>query len=83
VENLKSRVRLDKQEGSHVVFDEINGTMAITVLLTKVDAPVKDQAAPDGQEIIKRVRHYECRAVQIRRPDSWLRQKLLEIGLIS
>jgi hypothetical protein len=34
-------------------------------------------------KIVKRVRHYECRAVQVRQSDSWLRRKLRAMGLIS
>jgi hypothetical protein len=84
LENIKTRVRLDQEEGSQAIFDEVNGTVAITVLLTKADSPPKTKEALSGREkIVKRVRHYECRAVQIRRPDSWLRQKLREAGLIS
>jgi DnaJ domain len=84
VENLKTRVRLDQQEGSQAVFDEVNGTVAITVLLTKGDAPLKAKEPLSGPEkIVKRVRHYECRAVPIRQPDSWLRRQLRGTGLIS
>ena len=84
VENIKTRVRLDEQEGSQAVFDEVNGTVAITVLLIKGDAPLKAKEPLSGRgKIIKRVRHYECRAVPIRQPDSWLRRKLRATGLIS
>jgi hypothetical protein len=84
VENLKSRVRLDQQEGSQAVFDEVNGTVAITVLLTKSDAPLKAKEPVSGRgQVVKRVRHYECRAVPIRQPDSWLHRKLRGAGLIS
>jgi hypothetical protein len=84
VQNLKTRVRLDQEEGSQAVFDEVNGTVAITVLLTKVDSPLNSEKSLAGREkIVKRVRHYECRAVPIRQPDSWLRRKLRGTGLIS
>jgi hypothetical protein len=75
---------LDQEEGSQAVFDEVNGTVAITVLLTKVDSPLNSEKSLAGREkIVKRVRHYECRAVPIRQPDSWLRRKLRGTGLIS
>jgi DnaJ domain len=83
-EDLKTRVRLDQQEGSQAVVDDVNGTMAITVLLTKVGTqPQAKNGVPGELRIIKRVRHYECRSVQLREPESWLRQKLRAIGLIA
>lgn len=83
-EDLKIRVKLDQEEGSQAVVDDVSGTVAITVLLIKIDPAVKAKQLPAGQEsVTKRVRHYECRAVQIRQPDSWLRRKLREIGLVS
>ena len=85
VENLKARVALDQQESSQAVFDEVNGTVAITVLVAKGDdPPLKAKEPLSGRgKIVKRVRHYECRAVPIRQPDSWLRRKLRGTGLIS
>jgi hypothetical protein len=83
-EDLKIRVKLDQEEGSQAVVDEVSGMVAITVLLIKIDSAVKAKQLPAGQEsVTKRVRHYECRAVQIRQPDSWLRRKFREIGLVS
>ena len=83
-ENLKIRVKLDQEEGSQAVVDETSGAVAITVLLIKIDSALKAKQWHAGQEsVTKRVRHYECRAVQIRQPDSWLRRKLREIGLVS
>jgi hypothetical protein len=83
-EDLKTRVKLDQEEGSQAVFDEVGGTVAITVLLMKIDSAQKTKELLAGRGgVTKRVRHYECRAVQIRQPDSWLRRKLREIGLVS
>ena len=83
-EDLKIRVKLDQEEGSQAVLDEVSGTVAITVLLIKIDSALKAKQWHAGQEIVtKRVRHYECRAVQIRQSDSWLRRKLRQIGLVS
>ena len=82
-EDLKTRVKLDQEEGSQAVFDEVGGTVAITVLI-KMDSAQKTQELLAGRGgVTKRVRHYECRALQIRQPDSWLRRKLREIGLVS
>ena len=83
-DDLKIRVKLDQEEGSQAVFDEVGGTVAITVLLMKIDSAQKTKELLAGRGgVTKRVRHYECRAVQIRQPDSWLRRKLREIGLVS
>jgi len=41
---LKQRVRKDEQEGSRAVFDEQNGTMAITVYVKKETAQARDDA---------------------------------------
>jgi DnaJ domain len=41
---LKQRVRKDEQEGSRAVFDEQNGTMAITVYLKKEAVQPRDDA---------------------------------------
>ncbi|MGH7926968.1 MAG: J domain-containing protein [Candidatus Binatia bacterium] len=79
-QGLKSRVKRDQEQGSHTIFDETNGTVAITVLLND---PAVSSKEPAGQKSITRwVRHYECRAVQIRQPDPWLRRKLRAAGLL-
>jgi hypothetical protein len=84
VESLKNRVKRDQNEGSQAIVDEVNASVAITVLVSRVDPQVKSTEAPNGPpKIVKRVRNYECRAVQVRRPDSWLRRKLRAAGLIS
>jgi len=83
-EDLKTRVKRDQEEGSQAVFDEVGGTVAITVLLMKIDSTQMTKELLAGRAgIAKRIRHYECRAVQIRQPDSWLRRKLRETGLVS
>ena len=82
-EDLKTRVKLDQEEGSQAVFDEVGGTVAITVLIKMDSAQKTKELLAGGGGVTKRVRHYECRALQIRQPDSWLRRKLREIGLVS
>jgi DnaJ domain len=83
-ENLRTRVRLDQDEGSQAIFDEVNGTVAITVLLNQGGAESKAKDSLVGREkVAKRVRHYECRAVQVPQAQSWLRRKLRSMGLIS
>jgi hypothetical protein len=80
---LKARVKLDEEQGGHAVLDEHSGTVAITVLLIENDSAHKgDILVPGEGSVAKRVRQYECRAVQIRQPDSWLRRKLRETGLV-
>jgi DnaJ domain len=79
---LKTHVKADQEQGSQAIFDERNGTMAITVLLSETDpAPSDKKILPGQKNVTKRVRHYECRTVQVRQPDSWLRRKLRQIGL--
>ena len=82
-EGLRARVKQDERQGSHAVFDEVGSSVAITVLLIEIDSPPEIKELAAGQAgVAKRVRHYECRAVQIRQPDSWMRRKLREIGLL-
>ena len=80
-QELRARVKQDERQGSHAVFDEAGGTVAITVQL--IDSPPAAKEPGAGQaRVTKRVRHYECRAVQIRQPDSWMGRKLQETGLL-
>jgi len=80
---LKTHVKADQEQGSRAVFDESNGTMAITVFLSESDAASNPKKLLEGQRpVTKRVRHYECRAVQVRQPDSWLRRKMRQAGLV-
>jgi hypothetical protein len=66
------------------VLDENNAMMAITILLSETDPALSTEPSlTSHKNITKRVRHYECRTVQIRQPDSWLRQKLRQIGLVD
>jgi len=50
---------------------------------------LEKQARDEAQEAIRkdgftqRVNHYQCREIQVVKPDSWLRSKLKQIGLIS
>jgi hypothetical protein len=112
---LKAMVKRDEQEGSRAIFDERQGTIAITVHLRDEAALAKEyfqakrnrrssepdskasvddeellkQASEEAREFIrkngltKRVRNYECRQMQVLMPESWLRQKLRQAGLIS
>jgi len=82
-QNLKYRVKLDQEQGSHVFFDEANATVAITVLLSETDAALNTKGLLAAEKsVTKRVRHYECRTVQIRQPDSWLQRKLRQTGWV-
>jgi curved DNA-binding protein CbpA len=79
---LRARVRADQDEGSQAVFDEKNGTMAITVLLNGgKPAAGATQSAVGQKELTKRVRQYECRMVRVRQSESWLRRKFRQIGI--
>ncbi|MGH7834828.1 MAG: hypothetical protein ACREQK_14385, partial [Candidatus Binatia bacterium] len=48
---------------------------------------LQQQARDEAREFVrkngigKRVRNYECRYIQLPRPDSWLRRKLRQTGL--
>jgi hypothetical protein len=50
---------------------------------------LEKQAREEAQEAIRksgftqRVKHYQCRGTQVIQPDSWLRSKLRQLGLIS
>ncbi len=79
---LKTHVKADQEQGSHAVFDENNGTMAITVLLSDSDSAPNNKLLAGQKIVSKRVRNYECRAVQVRQPDSWLRRKMRQVGLV-
>jgi curved DNA-binding protein CbpA len=79
---LRARVRADQDEGSEAVFDEKNATMAITVLLDGGKPATGATPSAGGQkELTKRVRQYECRMVQVRQSESWLRRKFRQIGI--
>jgi curved DNA-binding protein CbpA len=45
-ERLKERVRMDEQQGSRAVFGDPNGTMAITVLVTKESEHGRENSIP-------------------------------------
>ena len=81
---LKTHVRADQEQGSQAVFDENIGTLAITVLLSEIDSPPGGNELLAGEKrITKRVRHYECRTVQVRQPDFWLRRILRQSGFVD
>jgi DnaJ domain len=50
---------------------------------------LEEQAKEEAQEVIRkngftqRVRHYQCRETQVLKPESWVRSKLRQIGLVS
>jgi hypothetical protein len=80
---LKTHVKADQEQGSQAIFDESNGTVAITVLLTETDVVAGAKNLATGQKkVTQRVRQYECRSVEVRQTDSWLRLKLRRIGLV-
>jgi hypothetical protein len=81
--DLKARVNQERAQGSRVVFDETRGMVAITVLLIDRDSELQRKELVAGQNgIAKRVRHYECRAIPVRQPESWMRRKLRLSGLV-
>jgi hypothetical protein len=51
------------------------------------DETLKQEARDEAREFVrkngisKRVRNYECRYIQLPRPDSWMRRKLRQLGL--
>ena len=54
---LKQRVQKDEQEGSRAVYDEQNGTMAITVYVNKPEverSAAREDAAKDEQQNLER-----------------------------
>jgi hypothetical protein len=81
---LKTHVKADQEQGSQAILDENNATMAITILLRETDPGLSmEPLLADKKTITKRVRHYECRTVQVRQPYSWFRQKLRHVGLVD
>ena len=55
-----------------------------------VDSQVLEkQAREEAQEVVRkngfiqRVKHYQCRETQVVKPESWLRSKLRQLGLVS
>ena len=50
---------------------------------------LEKQARKEAREIVRkngfaqRVKHYQCRETQVVKPESWLRSKLRQVGLIS
>lgn len=65
---LKQKVRKDEQEGSRAVFDEQNGTMAITVYVTNETVRDRDdsksQAKPDLSTAVEGVAKDEQRQLE-------------------
>ena len=89
---LKTIVRDDERAGSKAVFDEKNGTMAITVQVKNEAAPKGEQhqfSAPGSVETVpttgmtKRVRNLECRATQRMEMESWFQKTLRGWGLLQ
>ena len=89
---LRTIVRDDERAGSRAVFDEKNGTMAITVHIKNESAAQSEQSqsfASDNTEAVtatgmtKRVRNLECRATQRLEAESWLGKALRKIGLVA
>ena len=81
---IKQKVRQDEQEGSEAVYDERNGTMAITLYIKK-ETPRGQPATVDAMEskdnISKRVRSLECHATQRVEMESRFRRTLRRMGL--
>jgi hypothetical protein len=82
---IKQKVRQDEQEGSEAVYDERNGTMAITLYIKK-ETPRGQQATVDTMEskdnISKRVRSLECHATQRVAMESRFQRTLRKMGLV-
>jgi hypothetical protein len=83
---IKQKVRQDEQEGSEAVYDERNGTMAITLYIKK-ETRRGPQATAEAVEstpdhITKRVRSLECHATQRVEMESRLQRTLRKMGLV-
>ncbi len=84
---IKQKVRQDEREGSRAVYDEQNGTMAITLYVTKAIAQEQQSMAdaessqPEGA--IKRLRNLECRVTQRMEMEPWFRRTLRGLGLLQ
>ncbi|MGH7796161.1 MAG: J domain-containing protein [Candidatus Binatia bacterium] len=83
---IKHKVRKDEQEGSQAVYDERNGTMAITLYVKKETAQGPQATAEAAESlpqdsITKRVRSIECRASQRVEMESRFQRALRRMGL--
>ena len=74
---LKAKVKKDEREGSEAIYDEQNGTMAITLYIKKETAPGQSEAM---QSITKRVRSLECRPTQRLASETRYRRVLRSLG---
>lgn len=83
---IKQKVRQDEQEGSEAVYDERNGTMAITLYIKK-----ETRRGPQGtaeaiestpDNVTKRVRSLECHATQRVEMESRFQRTLRKMGLV-
>lgn len=84
---IKEKVRQDEREGSRAVYDEQNGTMAITLYVTKATAQeqqsMADAESSQKDSATRRVRNLECRATQRMEMESWLQRTLRGLGLLQ
>ena len=84
---IKEKVRQDEREGSRSVYDEQNGTMAIT-LYVKTATAQEEQAVADAESsqnssATRRVRNLECRATQRMEMESWFQRALRGLGWLQ
>ena len=84
---IKEKVRQDEREGSRSVYDEQNGTMAIT-LYVKTATAQEEQSVADAESSQKdsatrRVRNLECRATQRMEMEPWFQRTLRGLGLLQ
>ncbi|HKY07984.1 MAG TPA: DnaJ domain-containing protein [Candidatus Binatia bacterium] len=83
---VKEQVRRDEREGSRAVYDEKNGTMAITVQVrgaAAAEPSLGDAEAPQKPVATKRIRNLECRAMQRVVMESWFQRTLRGWGWLE
>ena len=83
---IKEKVRQDEREGSRAVYDEQNGTMAITFYVKKAAAQEQRpmaEAESSQKDSTRRVRNLECRATQRMEMESWFQRTLRQLGLLQ
>lgn len=84
---IREKVRQDEREGSRSVYDEQNGTMAITLYVKTATAQeeqsVADAESSQNQSATRRVRNLECRATQRMEMESWFQKALRGLGWLQ
>ena len=84
---IKEKVRQDEREGSRSVYDEQNGTMAITLYVKTATAQeeqsVADAESSQNHSATRRVRNLECRATQRMEMEPWFQRTLRGLGWLQ